>query len=149
MSTRKKVLVCYVWSTLLYCSDTWTLNNDTCKKLEAFELWCYRRMLKIAWSDRVTNEEVLIRIGEQRKLLSTIKSRKLRLFGHLVRHDSLQKRLIEGQLNGRRVRGRPMTTWMTNISAWTGLSYAEAVRIAQNRQQWRRISSQPRGEEGT
>ena len=138
-----------MWSTLLYGSDTWTTNKETTAKLEAFEMWCYRKMNKIPWYDKVTNNEVLKLMGEKRKLIITIRSRKIRLFGHIVRHRCLLRDLMEGHLNCKRSRGRPKTIWTTNITDWTGLSYSEAVRSAQDRKLWAAISSNPHVEDGT
>ena len=64
LSVRKSFLKVFVWSVALYGSETWTINSLDKKRIEAFEMWCYRRMLKIKWVDHVTNEEVLNRIGE-------------------------------------------------------------------------------------
>ena len=79
-------------------------------------------------SDKITNEEVLGRAGTQRKVIHTVKSHKLCYFGHIIRHGLLNRVLLEGQLEGRRSRGRPTTTWTVNIYEWTGLTYNEAVR---------------------
>ena len=65
INVRKSFLKVFVWSVALYGSETWTINSVDKKRIEAFEMWCYRRMLKIRWVDRVTNEEVLNRVGEK------------------------------------------------------------------------------------
>ena len=62
LDTRKRILQCYIWSTLLYGAETWTVGENMLKRLSAFEMWTYRRMLKISWTDKITNEEVLNRI---------------------------------------------------------------------------------------
>ena len=139
----------YVWSTLLYGADTWTLNKEMVRRLEAFEMWCFRRMKKISWYDKISNDEVLKQVHEKRKILTTIKMKKLKLFGHIIRHSSLQRDLMEGHINGKRSRGRPITTWTTNIKEWTGHNYCEAVTAAHNRILWRTISSNPQLEDGT
>ena len=69
---KKKLIRYYVWSTALYGSDTWTLRKLECKYLESFKMWCWRRMENIKWSEKVTNEQVLDRIGEKRTLLNNI-----------------------------------------------------------------------------
>jgi hypothetical protein len=69
---KKKLVRCHIWSITLYGSEIWTLRNLQRKYLESFEMWCWRRMEKIKWSDKVTNEQVLQRIGEKRTLLNNI-----------------------------------------------------------------------------
>ena len=73
---KKKLVRCHIWSITLYGSEIWTLRNLQRKYLESFEMWCWRRMEKIKWSDKVTNEQVLQRIGEKRTLLNNILRRK-------------------------------------------------------------------------
>ena len=73
----------YVWSVALYGSETWTIGVSEKKRLEAFEMWCYRRMLKIRWVDKVTNEEVLRQIDEERSVWKNIVKRRGRLIGHI------------------------------------------------------------------
>ena len=73
---RKKLVNCYVWSMALYGAETWTLRATDQKRLESFKMWCWRRMEKISWTDRVRNEEVLLRVNEQRNILHEIRKRK-------------------------------------------------------------------------
>ena len=72
LKTRKNLLKTYVWSIALYGCETWTITMEERRRLEAFELWCYRRMLRISWMDRVTNEEVLERVSEGKLLWKNI-----------------------------------------------------------------------------
>ena len=91
IETRKRLTRCYALSTLLYASETWTLNADTCKKINSFEMWMYRKMLKISYTSHTTNGEVLKRIQEKGlSLEKNIKMRKTQYFGHLVRKDMMQ-----------------------------------------------------------
>ena len=112
LSTRIRILRCYVWSTLLYGAETWTLTKKMMTRLTSFEIWTYRRMFKISWKDRVTNEEVLRRMGNNAEVVDIIKSRKLRYYGHLE-DTTVQRDLLEGRVEGKRSRGRPITTWIT------------------------------------
>jgi len=137
INTRIRLARCYVWSSLLYGVETWTISNSSLQRIEAFEMWMLRRMLNISWSERKSNKEVLALSNSKRTLLSTVKGRKLRYFGHLIRRDGLQRLLLEGKFNGRRGRGRPRATWADNIKDWTHLSYTECVRNAQCRETWR------------
>jgi hypothetical protein len=72
LEMRKKLLNCYIWSIALCGAETWTLRAVDQKHLESFEVWCWRRMEKIVWSDHVRNEEVLLRVQEQRNILHEI-----------------------------------------------------------------------------
>jgi hypothetical protein len=84
----------------LYGVETWTLRKVEQKYLETFELWCWRRMEKISWTDHVGNE-VLHRDKEERNILHTIKRRKATWIGHILRRNCLLKHVIEGKLEGR------------------------------------------------
>jgi hypothetical protein len=85
----------------LYGAETWTLRKVDQKYLESFEMWCWRRMEKISWTDRVRNEEVLHRANEERNVLNTVKRRKASWVGHILRRNCLLKRVIEGKLERR------------------------------------------------
>ena len=84
---RSRIAKCYIWSTLLYGAETWTLTKVTSNKLEAFEMWLYRRMLRISWKEHKTNADVLHKMKTKRSLLNTIKKRKCQYFGHIIRED--------------------------------------------------------------
>jgi hypothetical protein len=104
---RKKLVKCYIWSIALYGAETWTLRKIDQKYLESFEMWCWRRLEKISWTDRVRNEEVLHSVKEERNILHKIKRRKAILIGHILRRNCLLKHVIEGKLEGRiKVTGR-------------------------------------------
>ena len=102
----------YVWSMALYGAETWTLRATDQKRLESFEMWCWRRMEKISWTDHVTNEEVLLRVNEQRNILHEIRKRKTNWIGHILSRNCLLKQVIEGKIKeqievtGRRGRRR-------------------------------------------
>jgi hypothetical protein len=85
----------------LYGAETWTLWKVDQKYLESFEMWCWGRMEKISWTDRVRNEEVLHRFKEERNILHTIKRRKANWIGHILRRNCLLKHVIEGKLEGK------------------------------------------------
>jgi hypothetical protein len=100
LNLRKKLVKCYIWSIALYVAEMWTLQKVDPKYLESFEMWCWRRMEKISWTDRMTNEEVLHRVKEEWNILHTIKRRKSNWIGHILRRNSLLKHVIEGKLEG-------------------------------------------------
>jgi hypothetical protein len=98
LNLRKKLFHCYISSTALNGAETWTLRKVDQKYLVSFVMWCWRRMEKVSWTDRVRNEEVLRRVKEERDILHTIKRRKANCIGHIWRRNSLLKRTIEGKI---------------------------------------------------
>jgi hypothetical protein len=84
----------------LYGAETWTLRAVDQKHLESFEMWCWRRMEKIRWTDHVKNEEVLLRVSEQRNMLHEIRKGKANWIGHILRRNCLLKHVIEGKIQG-------------------------------------------------
>ena len=150
INIRKRILKCYVWSTLLYGCETWTLSDNIIKRLNAFEMWTYRRMLRISWTDKITNESVLQTINNPLQITNIIKKKKLQYFGHLMRHNNISRTLLDGHINGKRSRGRPRAMWSHNIIEWTGKNYENAVRTAKDRKKWKSIiSSNPVQQDGT
>jgi len=101
LELRKKLVKCYIWSIALYSAETWTLRTVDQKHLESFEMWCWRRMEKISWTDHVRNEEVLLRVKEQWNNLHEIRKRKTNWIGHILRRNCLLQRLSEGKIQGR------------------------------------------------
>ena len=99
LNLRKKLVKCYVWSMVLYGAETWTLRAVDQKHLESFEMWCWKRMEKISWTDHVRNE-VLLRVNEQRNILHEIRKRKANWIGHILRRNCLQQQVIEGKVKG-------------------------------------------------
>jgi len=91
---------CYIWNIALYGAETWTLRAVDQKHLESFEMWCWTRMEKISWTDHVRNEEVLLRVNEQRNILHEIRKRKENEIGHILRRNCLLQRVIEGKIQG-------------------------------------------------
>ena len=84
----------------LYGAETWTLRAVDQKHLESFEMWCWRRMEKTSWTDHVRNEDVLLRVKEQRNILHEIRKRKANWIGHILRRNCLLQRVIEGKIQG-------------------------------------------------
>ena len=110
LKTRLRAIQCYIWPTLFYGAETWTITKSLLSKLDAFEMWVYRRVLQMPWTEKITNEEVLRRVGTDREIVRQFKTRKLPYLGHLIRHNSSQLQLIEGKIEGRRSCGRPRNT---------------------------------------
>ena len=89
-STKVKIVKTLVWTTLLYGSETWTLEKEDVRKLEALEMWLWRRMEKISWKDKITNK-VLRGVGVERDLMNMLRNRKKTWIGHVLREDGLLK----------------------------------------------------------
>jgi hypothetical protein len=106
IATRKKLAKCYIWSIALYGAETWTPRKLDQKYLESFEMWCWRRMEKISWTDCVNNEAVLHTVKEERNILHTIRRRKANWIGHILRMNCLLSHISEGKIIGTRRRGR-------------------------------------------
>ena len=111
-----KFLVTFI---LLYVCKTWTLLADSEKRIQTFETKCLRKLLCISYLEHKTNDWVWSKInfpvGPQKPLLATVKRRKLAWFGHVTRHDSLSKIILQGILESGRRRGRQRKCWMENI----------------------------------
>ena len=140
--TRLRCTKCNDWSIFMYGCDTWILNCQTEKKISAFEMWTYRRMEKISWTARKTNIEVLELANiKSMELLKTIKARKLSYFGHIRRHNSLEKFILEGKIEGKILRGRKRKSWTDNIKAMTGMTMQESNEAAMDRERWKTMTS--------
>ena len=139
ISLRIRLLKCYIWSTLTYGCEGWTLRKNLRDKLEAAEMWFLRRMLRIPWTARVTNETVLRRARTQRTLLKTITRRQLGFLGHTLRSESIEKTCLLGRIQGRRARGRQRTKLMDTILQQLGNGWrtVDLVRLADDREGWR------------
>ena len=122
------------------------------KILHAFEMWCVRRMLKISWREKVSNNEVLLRAETERSLVSDLMQRKLSYAGHVLRGSGgdLPNIILEGLIEGTRSRGRPRGKWTDDIKRWCATtSYADAKRAAEDRSRWGAMIANLRFEEGT
>src|SRR6218665_2499276 len=121
-------------------SRTWTMRKEDIKRLEAFEMWTWRRMAKVSWTEHKTNEEILETIGEKRSLIRTIKPRQKKWIGHTLRGESLLKTVIEGKMLGKRSRGRPRQTMLDSMMVE---EYRKLKEQAQQREEWRRQTFEP------
>ena len=95
INTRKRIVKCYVWATFLYGSETWTIVKSIAKKINAFEMWIYRRMLRIPWTAHKSKNEIFTMIGNKQVLLNIAKQRQVAYFGRIIRRDGLQRLLVE------------------------------------------------------
>ena len=99
-------------------------------------MWVCRGVLKISWTEKITNEEVLRRMGTGTEIVRQFKTRKLQYLGHLIRHNTSQMQLIEGKIEGRISCGRPKNTWTTDITTTNGMEYYQLKRAAEDRIRW-------------
>ena len=106
-------------------------------------------MLRVSYKDRVTNEEILRRVGEKRGLLNTIKKRKSQYFGHLIRAEGFQRLLLDGKVEGTRRRGAQRRTWAKDIVDWADMDYTSCVRLAYDRKAWRLLVADLFNRDGT
>ena len=129
----------FVWSTC----ETWTITADIERRIQALEMRCFRKLLGISYTDHITNEEVKARIGNAigpyEDLLTTVKRRKLKWFGHVTRSSGLAKTILQGTVQGGRRSGRQRKWWEDNIKEWTGLPWNIMLRKAENREEWRKL----------
>ena len=111
-------------------------------KIEAFEMCSYRRIMRISWKEMKSNADVLKIIGlKNTELVLSIKKKKLAYYGHVGRHHSLQKLVLEGKVDGKRGRGRRRKSWSGNVSEMTKISMAQCSVKALDRSEWRTMVS--------
>jgi len=133
LNLRKKLVKCYTWSMALYGAETWTLRAADQKHLERFEMWCWRRMEKISWTDHVRNEDVLLRVNEQGNILHEIIKRKANWIGHILRRNCLLKQVIEEKIKGEigvsRRRGRRRKKLLDDLKDRREYSHLKEVAL--------------------
>ena len=143
ISSKIRLMRSLVLAIFLYACETWTLNAELERKIQAMEMRCFRRILGISYKDRITNIEVKERIkqhiGQYEDLLSTVKKRKLRWFGHVTRSKSMSKTILHGTVEGSRRRGRQKKRWEDNITEWTVQPLSSCLRYAEDREKWRKM----------
>ena len=133
-----------------YAYSTYNLRKN--EETQAFEMKGLRKILRVSWTAKKTNEWVLNKAGVKREL-DTVKARKLAYYGHTTRKQGncLEKEIMQGTMPGARMRVRPRTAWIDNIKSWTGLSVEESIRMTEDRDKWRKYVhgvANPRIEEG-
>ena len=139
-----RALKTYVWSTLTYGCETWTLNKEALDKLEAFEMWTIRRMLRIPWTAKRSNQEVLQQADTDRELIKQLKKRQLRFMGHAVRKNKIELLSITGKIEGKRSRGRQRHKLIDRIITSNNMTCkpTELIRLAENRGRWKDVIAQ-------
>ncbi|XP_076456851.1 uncharacterized protein LOC143291108 [Babylonia areolata] len=134
-----------VVSILLYGCETWTLMAETERRIQAFKTKCLRRLLHISYKKHKTNDYVrnLVSnlVGPQEPLLATVKQWKMAWFGHVIRHNTLSKTILQGTVEGGRRRGRQRKSWSDNVKEWTKMTMPDLLTTAANRAAWRAMTS--------
>ena len=124
----------------MYGAETWILRQEDRRRLDALEMWLWRRMEKISWTEKITNEAVLKMVGEKQEMVDVIIQRKNNWIGHVVRGDGLLREVIEGKMDGKRTRGRPRIGMLEELMKGSPNKknlYQQMKRRAENRLQWR------------
>ena len=125
-----------VTSIFLYACELWTLTADLLRRIEAMEMRCHRKVLRIPYKGHVTNEEVRAKIqqaiGPHEDLLTIVRRRKLQWYGHVSRSSGLAKTILQGTVKGGRRQGRQRKRWEDNIREWTGLELGRSQRAVEN-----------------
>lgn len=151
LEIKVRLVRCYILSVLFYGMETWTLKKADTKKLEAFEMWIYRRILKISWTERVPNEEVLRKMNKEKEVLLTIKKRKLQYLGHVMRGEKYQllQLIVQGKIVGKRSIGRRRNSWMKNLREWYNCSNNQLFRSTVSKIRIALMIANLRNEDGT
>ena len=142
-NTKLKIVNCLIFPIATYAAETWTLKKADRKRIEAFELWVYRRILRVSWMEHRTNISILQELKVENRLLQKINHAYLQYFGHIVRRtDKMEKIIVDGIVDGKRPRGRSPTRWIDQLKPLIHKSLHEAEQVAQDRDAWKRLMPQ-------
>ena len=148
---KKRMVKVLIWPVVMYGCETWTLLQDEIDKLQALEMWIWRELENIRWSDKINNEAVLKRVDETRCLIKTIWARKKNWIGHVMRGEGLLRDVLEGRMLGNRRRGRPREKMLDDLMRGAcgygrkdreeekkSFTYQELKRRSGDREEWKK-----------
>ena len=120
LSIKVHLVKSMVFPVVMYGCESWTIKKGECQRIDAFELWCWRRLLRVPWTTRRSNKSILKEISPEYSLEGMTLKLKLQYFGHLIqRTDSFEKPLMLGKVEGGRRRGQQRMRWMASLTRWT------------------------------